>query len=112
MASNVEDSKLEREIVTALRDVSERLATIRAQVADDMARLLAAYREDTHRTTMGIHARLLSYEDELVRDRVIRERRQAEVDAVLGAIRSNQTWRMRIEMGLIVVGLLTLVWFL
>ena len=101
-----DDSSVSTELYRVLRDVSEQLGRVRQEVKEDMAQLLRGYREDVHRTTMGIHARLVSYEDTLIADRSEREKRQQVIDAQLAAIRRNQLiWiRIGVALGLIAAG--------
>lgn len=114
-----DDERYAKMLVSAVQDLAEKLGHVRQEVAADMAALLSNYREDVYRTTMGIHHRLLSYEQELLRDGKARERRQAEIDTQLAAIRNGQVerdkrdmWRMRIEVALIVLAIIVLVWWL
>lgn len=107
-----DDERYAKMLIGHVQDLAAQLGRVRAEVKEDTAQLLRGFREDVHRTTMGIHARILSYEDELVKDRVQRERRQGEIDGQLSAIRNNQRWRVRIEVALVVVGLIVVAFLL
>jgi hypothetical protein len=110
MPSDLDSDKLERAMVGALRDVTEKLGAIREQVREEVAQQLVRYREDVHRTIMGIHTRLLLHEKAIEDDHKERAARQQDLDGQLRAIRRNQTWRMRIELALIVIGVVVYLW--
>lgn len=100
-----DDGRYQSAMVTALRDVTEKLGQIRAEVKEDTAQLLRGVREDMFRTTMAIHARLLSYEDELVRDRTQRDTRQQHLDGRLTRIEHNQRLLVRVSVVAALIGL-------
>lgn len=99
-----DDDRYIRSLIKEVSGLSQQVGAIREQVKEDVAQLLRSYREDIHRTTMGIHARLLSYEDALTLDRVARERRQQQLDGQLSAIERNQRLWIR---AVVVIALVT-----
>ena len=103
-----EEERYVKTLIAAVQDLATQLGQVREQVKEDTARLLANYREDTNRSVTSIYVRILSYEDELIRDRTIRERRQREIDVQLSAIRNSQRRRVYIEVGILVTGLVAL----
>lgn len=111
MASD-DDERYIKSLIATVQDLAIQLGSVREQVKEDTAQLLRGVREDMFRTTMAIHARILSYEDELVKDRVLREKRQAEVDSQLSAIRNSQKWRIGIEIVLVILALIALAFVL
>lgn len=108
------DDSLSHELYKTLTEISERMGRLEGDVSEKVAVLLSRYREDVHRTTMGIHARLLSYEDNLERDRLARADRQKELDAKLRAIQHNQQLWIRtvVALALISIGIVIAYWWL
>lgn len=113
MPSDIDGDKLERAMVAALRENAGKVEAVVAQVETKLersyertAQLLADYRQDVYRTTMGIHARLLSYEDGLTKDSAARTQRQSDIDVKLAAIEYNQRFLVRLAVvaGLVALG--------
>lgn len=121
-----DDNIVSRELYKTLTEVSERLGALalrvdqlEVSVSEKVAVLLSNYREDNFRTSIGIHRRLLSYEDRLREDVKERQERQKEIDArqqtintTLAAIQRNQRlWiRIAVALALIVTGAALAYW--
>lgn len=93
------------DLLELIGDLRKQTQQLEITLPEKLAMLLSNYREDVYRTTMGIHHRLLSYEDQLRADSRAREARQKELDAQLGAIRHNQQLWIRIVMALALIGI-------
>jgi hypothetical protein len=114
MPGNPDGDELQSALLTTLRNVTAQMATLRAEVKEDMAQLLRSYREDTHRSIMGIHIRIVSLEDTIETDRGARIARQRQLDGELKGIRNNQTFWKRVGMvaALVTLGIVIGVWVL
>lgn len=123
-----DENIVSRELYKTLTEVSERLGALalrvdqlEVSVAEKVAVLLSNYREDNFRTSMGIHRRLLSYEEQLREDVKTRAKRQEEldarqheIDAKLASIQRNQRiWiRVAVALALIATGVVLAWWLL
>lgn len=105
-----DDDRYIKTLIAAVSDMSQQLGSIREQVKEDMAQSLVRYREDVHRTVMGIHTRLIIQEKLLEDDHGVRAARQKDLDCQLAEIRKSQLWRMRIEIALIVLVVIVYLW--
>lgn len=112
MPAESSDDRYAKAVIVAVADLSERLGKVREEIREDMARLLADYRQDVHRTTMAIHIRIVSLEDTIETDRAARIERQEWLAAALAAIQRNQRlWiRVVIVLALVAVGVGIGIW--
>lgn len=101
-----DDERYAKMLIGHVQDLAQQLGQVREQIKEDTAQLLRGVREDMFRTTMAIHARILSYEDELVKDRTQRDQRQHFLDKRLSTIEHNQRFLVRLAVvgGLVTVG--------
>ena len=112
--SDLDSDKLERAMVSALRENTIKVEDIAAQVDrkldaayERMAQLIRSYREDTSRSITSIYVRITSFEDTFETDRSTRVARQESLDTRLAAIESNQRFLVRFAVvaGLVAVGI-------
>lgn len=92
--------------------LADQVLHVRERVAEDTAQLLRGYREDVHRSIMGLHVRMVSLEDTIETDRALRIQRQQQLDTTLGAIQANQRlWYRAIALvALVAVGIGIGIW--
>lgn len=105
MAPTDDDERYAKVLISTVQDLAQQLGRIRAEIKEDTAQLLRAFREDVHRTTMGIHVRIVSLEDTYETDRSLRLARQGDLDHKLDAIQRNQRWLVRLAVIAGLVGL-------
>lgn len=105
-----DDESLYRSVLDATNHLAQELGKVSARVAEETALALVRYREDVHRSIMGLHTRILIIEKHLDDDRAARIKRQEELDQHLATIRQSQVWRIRIEVTLVVVALVVYLW--
>lgn len=82
--------EVDRMMLNSIKELSVRLGKTVAEVSQDTTQQLARYRDDVHRSIMGIHTRMVRFEERLDDDGQARKTRQGELDTVLDDIRQDQ----------------------
>lgn len=93
--------EVDRMFLNSIRELSVKLGKTVAEVSQDTTNQLARYREDVHRSIMGIQRRLVEFEVRMDDDGKVRKTRQEQLDSVLESIRKHQRTRMIVELVLI-----------
>jgi gas vesicle protein len=86
-----DDNRLEKAMLDTVRELAEKLGTIRTEVRNDVTQEIARFREDVHRAIMAIQSRLVQMEDAQQRDVKERVTRQQQMDR-------RHYWRLALEL--------------